>query len=186
MSMKMRDSGNTKRDILILATIVVLVVGAYLAVRTPTAQPDRQQAAPQDTPSEPVGSMDEAMRMLDELPQDFGTLVQQGNQFMDEGHYAVAAEVYRRALGLQAAPDVRVDYGACLHAMGLPLRAIEEFRTVVESHPEHGIATFNLGIVYFDQQQPDSAQRYFRRYLEIDPDGPAAAQAQSLLQQIGS
>lgn len=181
----MKNASHMGRDTLILVAVVVLVAGGYLAVRTPTAQPDRAPVPP-STPSESVGSMDEAMRMLDELPQDFGTLVQQGNQFMDQGQYAIAAELYRRALDIRHEPDVRVDYGACLHAMGLPLRAIEEFRAVVSDDPGHSIATFNLGIVFYDQQQPDSARKYFLRYLEIDPAGPAATQARSLLDQIGS
>lgn len=181
----MKEVDHTRRDVFILVAVVVLALGGYMAVRTPNAGPDTSHTSPAAL-DEPVGSMDAAMRMLEELPQDFGTLVQQGNQFMDQGQYAVAAELYRRALDIRHEPDVRVDYGACLHAMGLPLRAIEEFRSVVDEHPGHGIAIFNLGIVYYDQQRMDSAQHYFRRYLEVDPGGPAAAQARSLLEQIGS
>lgn len=180
----MKKSRHIGRDIAILAAVAAVVVVGYMLVRVPAARPDHGDAPP-SAPSQPMGSMDQAMQMLDDLPQDFATLVQQGNQYMDQGHYAVAAELYRRALDVQHAPDVRVDYGACLHAMGLPLRAIEEFRSVVDQHPDHGIATFNLGIVFYDQQQPDSARFYFRRYLEVDPSGPAAEQAQSLLDQIG-
>jgi hypothetical protein len=42
-----------------------------------------------------------------------------------------------------------------------------------------------MGIVFLDLQKNDSAKAYFRKYLEIEPNGRAAADAKRLLQQIG-
>jgi tetratricopeptide (TPR) repeat protein len=81
---------------------------------------------------------------------------------------------------------VQVDYGACLHGMGLPQRAIEEFNRVLKEHPSHALAAFNLGIVYYDLNEFDSARVYLQRSLDIDPDSKAAEGARQLLQDIGS
>lgn len=178
-------AGHAKRDITtivgLLMVIAVGYVGYHLVIDKP-APPD--EAASFHSEMSP-GSMDEAMKMLDNLPQDFDSLVQMGNSFMDQGSFAVAAELYKRALTIKDVPDVRVDFGACLNAMGLPMRAIEEFQKARRDDPKHGIASFNLGVVYMSQQQPDSARLYFKQYLKLEPNGRAAEAAHQRLQELG-
>ena len=108
------------------------------------------------------------------LPTDYDGLVQMGNQTMDQGNYPMAAECYKRALAINGqSTDVRTDYGACLHGMGLADRAIAEFNKVLLEIPNHSVATYNLGIVYYNEKQYDSAKVYWNRYLELEPNGPA-------------
>lgn len=184
---------NSARDILIIVGALVIVAAAYFFLRErpePPAPQTNQQAgqpAGQTDGENPHGDMSGMnMAMLDSLPADFETRVQMGNQFMDQGNFALAAEIYKRALQLNPeAENVRVDYGACLHGMGLPQRALDEFRTVLGKHPKHPIATFNMGIVHYDVQNTDSAKVYFTRYLEIEPSGSAAPNAREFLKQLG-
>ena len=126
------------------------------------------------------------MGVLNSLPVDFNSLVELGHQNMDAGNYAVAAECYRRALAIDGSSlDLRTDYGACLHFMALPDRAIEEFRTVLKQNPNHPIANFNMGIVYYNENKNDSAEFYWNKYLTIDPNGSASETARKLLKEIG-
>jgi tetratricopeptide (TPR) repeat protein len=101
---------------------------------------------------------------------------------MDSFNYAVAAECYRRALDLDdRSADVRCDFGACLHAMGLPQRALEEFRIVLAAEPTHQVVHFNLGIVHYDLGRLDSARYYWEALLALNPDERAAERVRELL-----
>ncbi len=169
-----------RRDSLILGGLAVIVIAVYLVAAAPFGAEPETMSNEQATPA----SHDEAMQGMEGFPATYEALVPMGNGLMDQGNFPMAAECYRRALALQEDENVRVDFGACLHGMGLALRAIEEFRAVLDKNPRHGIAHFNLGIVYSTQQQADSARYYFEKYLEIEPQGSAAASAKELLQTL--
>jgi cytochrome c-type biogenesis protein CcmH/NrfG len=187
------------RDIGIIVGVLIIMTAAYFIlkgkpVQQQVARPQTQQqqpagaqtAMPPDHP--PVEGMANmpGMEALDSLPKDFNSLVMLGNQNMDHSNLPVAAECYRRALAIDSNQvDVRVDYGACLHGMGMGDRAVQEFRKALAMSPRHAIAHFNLGVVFMDIQQNDSAKVYFKKYLEIEPNGRAAADANRMLQQIG-
>jgi len=167
------------RDALVVVGVIAVVSVLFFAFRSAPQKPQPPRAAANENPAH-MG--DVPMDMIDQIPQDYNSLVQSGNEFMDNQNYAVAAELYRRALAIDSSStDVRTDYGACLHSMGLPARAIEEFQRVLREHPEHSIAHYNLGIVYFTQNQPDSARVYWQNYLRIDPNGVAANNAKQFL-----
>ncbi len=163
----------------ILGAMTVVMV-AFLVFTDPAVIP---------TPENPQPGLDRQAQVpresLDNLPTDFAGLARLGHQYYDQRNFAMAAEIYSRALAMEPnAHDVRVDYGAALHAMGLPQRALNEFRTVLAVHPDHPIAIFNSGIVHRDLTANDSAAFYWNRYLELQPSGPAAQQARALLEEI--
>jgi len=187
---------NTRtRDAAIIVGVLVVMTTAYFIFRNKpvlqsAASPSQPAATEQGVPPEhpPIEGMSNmpGMAMLDSLPKDFASLVQLGDQNMDHGELPIAAECYRRALALDSTQvDVRVDYGACLHGMGMGDRAVVEFRKALRASPRHAIAQFNLGVVFLDLQQNDSAKVYFKKYLEIEPNGRAAADASRLLKEMG-
>ena len=170
-----------RRDNFIVVVILLIVTGGYLLVKQPWSQP---------VPVNPGGhnhasSMSEAMQNIGELPEDYDALIAMGNEYMDNFNYPVAAECYRRALEIDGSSlDVRTDYGACLHGMGLPHRAKEEFHKVIEKYPQHGIANYNLGIVFYSEKNIDSARYYWEQYLIHDPNGTASENARKLLKEL--
>lgn len=171
----------TGRDSLILIGALAVIVTGYFLFR------DRQEPPQAPSHAGQTGqNMGQAGMALDNLPSDYGSLVKLGNQQMDGGNYAMAAECYRRALELDGSSvSVRTDFGACLHGMGLPDRALEEFRKVLAADPSHIVATFNMGIVFFNQNKSDSAKVYFNRVIAQAPNDQMAQRAQELLKQIG-
>jgi len=180
-----KKRSNPRRDNLIIIGVIVVVAVGYLIMNRP---------APSETPPPPVanaqnphgGDMDAMMGALANMPSDYASLVQMGNESMDHGNYAVAAECYKRALAQEgSSSDVRTDYGACLHGMGLAQRALEEFQKVLDDDPAHTIANYNMGVVFFSIEQSDSAKVYFTKYLKLDPQGHAASSAQNYLKEIG-
>lgn len=182
----------TLRDILILGGVVAVAAVAYFVIKDPAAKPvppgSQSTGQQQDFPSHPpVGDGQPMMSggFLDSLPKSYDSLVFFGNNFMDNQNFAMAAECYRRALSLDpSSNDVRTDYGACLHGMGLPERAIEEFRKVIGGNPQHVIATFNLGIVFNQMNQKDSARYYYNRVLALVPQGELAQAATERLKEL--
>jgi tetratricopeptide (TPR) repeat protein len=171
-----------KRDTLIILALIVLVPAGYVLFKKPAAAP--VNVTQTESPHGVVG-MEGMTAGLTDLPTDYEGLVVAGNEMMDQGNYPVAAECYKRALAKDgSSPDVRVDLGACLFAMGLPQRALEELQIVFEKDPDHSICNFNLGIVHFGLDQKDSARVYWGRYLELEPDGRAAETARAYIQEL--
>jgi cytochrome c-type biogenesis protein CcmH/NrfG len=187
------------RDTLIIVAALVLAGATYFTLGqrvpkpeapVPSAQPADQGLPVQHPPvsgqaTPDMGGTD--MSQLKNLPSDYAGLVDAGNHNMDNGDFPMAAECYRRALAIDGSSlDVRTDYGACLHGMGLAKRALEEFRTVLAQDQKHTICIFNIGIVYNDLKQTDSARFYWMKYLDLEPNGRAADQAKQLLKEIGA
>jgi cytochrome c-type biogenesis protein CcmH/NrfG len=185
------------RDTLIVVAAIVVVGAGYFVLKPATPKPEaptQQQQMPsqgaggaQHPPvTDPSSGQPMDMPMLSNLPADYNSLIATGNINMDSGNFPMAAECYRRALAIDgSSADVRTDYGACLHGMGLPQRAIEEFRKVLAQDNKHTICNFNLGVVFNELQQKDSARYYWKKYLELDPNGKAAETAKSFLKEIG-
>ena len=180
-----KKKSNALRDNLIVIVVIAVIGVGYVIIREPEKPPVPVQQADEQLTNPHGGDMESMMGALPNIPSDFEGLVSTGNGYMDQGNYAVAAECYKRALVLKVdAFDVRTDFGACLHSMGLENRALEEFHKVINEHPEHAIANFNLGIVYYGMEKNDSAKYYWDRYLKIDPNGSAAEAARNYLKKI--
>lgn len=179
------------RDTLIVIGALVLVAAGFFAFREGEPKPEppvvEQTGGAQHPPVTDPNGMPAQMPQLANLPTDYPGLVDAGNHNMDAGDYALAAECYRRALAIDGSnANVRTDYGACLHGMGLPQRALDEFRKVLAQDPAHTICIFNMGIIFADIKQKDSARFYWNRYLQMDPHGSAAEAAQKLLKDLDS
>ena len=173
--------GSWRRDGLIIVGIVLLVVIGYLLMRDDASQVESTEIV------SPPGHEGMDGAILANLPTDYEGLVDAGNQTYDEGNFPLAAELYRRALAIDGhSPDVRTDFGACLHAMGLPERALEEFRIVMVEHPDHAIVRYNMGIVHYSQGQLDSARYYWDEFLSMAPNSEPAETVRGYLREMES
>jgi len=167
-----------RRDTFIILSVLIIFAAGYFIVKLSS----------QDTPQtgqENQASMATAMGDLGEFPEDYESLVAMGNDFMDRMNYPVAAECYRRALAVDGTSlGVITDYGACLHGMGLVERAKVEFAKVLGENPAHPIANYNMGIVFYDLDLPDSARYYWEKFLAVEPEGRAAESIRGLLKKL--
>ena len=88
-------------------------------------------------------------KIIAELPDNYSQLIKLGNDYMDQGMYALAIECYQRGLAIDStSSDVLIDLGACYHAVGGGEKAIEFFEKALVITPNHVIGHFNTGIVY--------------------------------------
>ena len=179
-------TNTTARDTIIIVGALVIITLGYFIFRDRQEPPQPQGHVHTEESQGMQGQMQaQTQSILNNLPTEYEPLVQTGNRFMDQGNYSIAAEAYRRALAINPnSTSVRTDYGACLSGMGLPERALEEFQTVLEQEPTHPIATFNMGIVYLNMENADSARTYFEKTLALNPSAQIQQQAQRLIQQL--
>lgn len=170
-------------QLVVVGAVVALTAAVFFGFTSAPVPPQPEQPR-SESGNSPHGQFGD-MSVLENLPTDFNDLVTLGNQIMDQQQWVMAAEIYRRALDIDPdAVDVRTDFGVCLNAMGLPHRAIEEFHQVLDVHPEHTTVHFNLGVVFYNQEQMDSARYYFEKYLTLEPNGEAAPSARQILDQM--
>lgn len=169
------------QETLMVVGIVALISVGYFVFSKPQNIPTPQMQTPAG--HENVGDMGAA---LPNLPSDYEGLIAAGDQYMNQNNFPVAAECYKRALAIDdSSADVRSDFASCLYGMGLVSRALDEFRIVKEKYPLHGVSLFNMGVVFFSQNNADSAKFYFAKYLELEPSGKAAEQARNYLNELG-
>ena len=175
------SAGHTGRDAAIIVGALAIITVGYFLLRERQERPQPQAAPMSMNQSGMPGSN------MPGMPTDYDGLVQAGNEYMDAGNYAVAAESYRRALDIDGSSTmVRTDFGACLHGMGLPERAIDEFRKVITQDPSHQFASFNMGIVFMGMNQPDSSRKYFEYCLDLNPSPEMAERARQLIKDLDS
>ncbi|MBN1212680.1 MAG: hypothetical protein JXA92_08895 [candidate division Zixibacteria bacterium] len=168
----------SRRDTFIILSVLIIFAAGYFIVKLLS----------QDTPRsgrENQNDMATAMGEMKDFPEDYESLVNLGNDFMDRMNYPMAAESYRRALAIDGSSlDVITDYGACLHGMGLVERAKDEFTKVLAQNKEHPIANYDMGIVFYDLEQPDSARYYWEKFLAVEPEGRAAEAIREFLKKL--
>jgi len=163
-----------------VAVIALITLGYFVMVEP---EPVPQPSQPQQT----TGHGPDGMEMtFPNLPEDYNGLVAVGDSYMDDGNLPLAAECYKRALIIDSTSvNTRSDFGSCLYGMGLGDRALEEFRKVFAIDPLHGIAVFNMGVVFSGQGLTDSAKFYMGEYLKLEPEGKAADRARELINEMG-
>lgn len=177
-----KESGNTLRDIIVICSVLVMMTAIYLWWIDSPTPPEIQTSPNQVMSGDGESEVVHGMSQIEGLPESLDSLLAMGNAQMDARQYPMAAECYRRALILDSSMTaVRVDFGACLHGMGLAARAAEEFRRAIGEDPDHAVAHFNLGIAYLDLQRPDSSRVYFEKCLSLSPDGQLAENARKML-----
>jgi tetratricopeptide (TPR) repeat protein len=118
---------------------------------------------------EAVAEYKEASKLDPENPWIFNAL---GLAQTEARDFKEAEKAFRQALKLNAElTDVHNNLGVLYSEMGEKEKAFEEFTTVVRnpSYPTPEKALFNMGALYFREQNYELAQMYYRRAVEKSP-----------------
>ncbi|MGH9462221.1 MAG: tetratricopeptide repeat protein [Vicinamibacteria bacterium] len=118
---------------------------------------------------EAIAEYKEASKLDSENPWIFNAL---GLAQTEARDFKEAEKAFRQALKLNAElTDVHNNLGVLYSEMGQKEKAFEEFTTVVRnpSYPTPEKALFNMGALYFREQNHELAQMYYRRAVEKSP-----------------
>lgn len=122
---------------------------------------------------------------------DWASQLQQAQQSLGgaSGHdlpmWFAAAAAYDRALVVQPGdPNVATDMSIALFYSGQTDRAVETITQVQADEPEFAPAFFNGGIFLRGAGDVAGAIASFERYLKLEPSGPSAPSAQSMLAEL--
>ena len=170
--------------ILIIAVIIVFAAGYFIFQEKPEQKSTGFKHP--DVPGMTMGDSPEMDKFIADLPQNYSELIGLGNNYMDQGIYALAIECYQRALAIDSTdPNVLIDLGACFHAVGGGEKAIGLFEKALLINPNHVIGHFNSGIVYRELGNYEMAKRHWEKVIELTPGTPMADSSQSYITHLG-
>ncbi|RKX22749.1 MAG: hypothetical protein DRP51_01845 [Candidatus Zixiibacteriota bacterium] len=173
-----------KRDALLIFGVIVVTAASYFILQNKSQSKSTGFEHP-EIPGFTLGSTPEMDEFIAELPHDYDELVKLGNNYMDQGMYALAIECYQRGLAIDSTdPDVIIDLGACYHAVGGSEKAIGLFEKALAVKPDHLIGHFNTGIVYNQLGNKEMAVRHWEKVIELEPGTPLADTARILINHI--
>jgi tetratricopeptide (TPR) repeat protein len=112
---------------------------------------------------------DPLMREIDDLLQSGEAYNVRGGRELDAGHWAAAAENFRKGLELAPGdPSLRHRLGTALFQLGDAAGAEEQFREVIRRSPEFAKAHFSLGVVLAAAGRHQEAIEAFSNALTHD------------------
>jgi tetratricopeptide (TPR) repeat protein len=112
---------------------------------------------------------DPLMRALDDLLESAEAYNVRGGQELDAGHWAAAAEDFRKGLALKPSdPSLRHRLGTALYQTGDATAAVEQFREVIRTSPEFAKAHFSLGVVMAAAGRHQEAIESFSNAVKYD------------------
>jgi cytochrome c-type biogenesis protein CcmH/NrfG len=128
----------------------------------------------------------ELKSILKEDPKNVAALTRLGNYYFDKGQYSEAQKYYEMVLTLEPKNnDVRTDMAIALFRSGQAEAALENLDKVIENDPNHLLAHYNRGVVYWKGLgQLEKAKKDFETYLELEPQGQLAEQARAAIRLI--
>jgi Flp pilus assembly protein TadD len=65
--------------------------------------------------------------------------------------------------------DVRVNLARCWGHLGQAQQAKQELLAVLQEHPDHVLALSSLGSLLLQEQQPEEAEKWLRRAVQVSP-----------------
>jgi tetratricopeptide (TPR) repeat protein len=116
------------------------------------------------------GLIEEYRAVLAGDPNNLVALIALGNAYFDNGQWKEAAAVMKALLIDPRNADVRCDMGTAYRNLGMPERALAEYRLALKHVPGHLNARYNMGIVYaYDRKDARAAIHIWEELLKLAP-----------------
>jgi tetratricopeptide (TPR) repeat protein len=114
--------------------------------------------------------------VLAEDPNNTAAIIGLANAYSASGAWQEAIEQYERALKHHGrSADLHTDIGKVYRNLGMPGRALAEYRKALEYEPGNMDARYNMGIVYaFDLRKYGVAIHVWEELLRLAPNHPKA------------
>jgi len=118
----------------------------------------------------------------DHDPENEQAMIRLANLYHDIQRYDRAIHYYNQYIDRNPDdPNVRVDLGICFFESGQQDLAIETVQHVIRDFPGHQLAVFNLGIIYLNLGDVESANSHFERAYEINPNNATGERARRII-----
>jgi tetratricopeptide (TPR) repeat protein len=110
----------------------------------------------------------------------FSALIKQANKSYDYQEYNLAIIFYKKAITMKPKDTgTRLDLAKAYYSNNQPEKTISELHKALEIDSKNAVIYYNLGYVYWQKRSDaTTAISYFEKYLELDPNGELAKQAQ--------
>lgn len=147
----------------------------------PPAPPSASPSASPSAPSQQALAAVEPPK----AERTFKEWLQEAERLRQSGRTVLALRAFETALS-QKRGDVEAltGRGLCLLDLGKNDAAIENFQAALAANSRYGDALIGLAEAYKYGRDNENAIKYYKRYLELHPDGPEASVARSNLEQL--
>ena len=179
---------NKESLLLCVVALIVGVLGGYLIFSISNAGKIQQASPPAQTgggsPTDYTQRIAQAEKIVAQEPQNLNAWISLGNDYFDTEQTQKAINAYGKALEINPNnPNVLTDQGVMYRKVGWYDKALANFEKAIQYDPKHVQSLFNAGIVYsVDLKDHVKARPYWKKVLEIEPNGATAQQIKSMMQ----
>jgi tetratricopeptide (TPR) repeat protein len=83
-----------------------------------------------------------------------------------------AEELYKKALEIdRQQPEAQYNLGYVMLERGFPSDSVPLFHGAIEADPKFSDAYFNLAMAYEQLSESEKARPFWKRYIELEPQG---------------
>jgi tetratricopeptide (TPR) repeat protein len=118
-------------------------------------------------------------------PSTYDGWMSQADRLQQAGRSSPALQAYSEALALKPQDvEAMTGKGLCLLDLGNNSGAVAAFQAALQVNSRYGDAIIGLAEAYKYKRDNANALKYYKRYLEVLPNGPEASVAKSNLEQL--
>ncbi len=119
-------------------------------------------------------------------PDNIQIIMHLGHAYLDAQQYEKAVEIFTRAIKIDPQnAEVYTDLSVSLRGMGRLMEALQRLEKVTKDFPEFGDGYLQLGALYrFELYDNQKALKYFRKYLELEPQSQLVPRIKMEIEQI--
>jgi cytochrome c-type biogenesis protein CcmH/NrfG len=179
---------NKESTLIAVVALIVGLLGGYLVFSISNAGKAQQAAtaipAGSGSPTDYTQRIAQAEKVVAQDPKNLNAWISLGNDYFDTEQHQKAINAYTKALEIEPNnPNVLTDQGVMYRKVGWYDKALANFEKANKIDPKHLQSLFNAGVVYaVDLKDHVKARPYWKKIMEIDPNGPTAMQVKSMMQ----
>lgn len=178
-----------KKETMLVAAVALIVglLGGFLVFSISSVGKNQQTAtvipAGAGSPTDYVSRIAEAEKIVAKDPKNMNAWLSLGNDYFDTEQAQKAIHAYGKVLEIEPNnPNVLTDQGVMFRKVGWYDKALANFEKAQQLDPKHLQSLYNLGVVYaVDLKQPEKSGPIWKKYLQLDPNSPTAAQIKSMM-----
>jgi tetratricopeptide (TPR) repeat protein len=143
------------------------------------------QPTTQTQPQKPPATTQGKKLIVTEIPKTFDEQMDLAQRLVEREQFDEAQRLFETILGYAAhVPAVHVGLGKCALEQGRTTEAIQHYQNALARLSTYGPAIFGLAKAYRQKGDKEQAISWYRKYLEINPTGSAAAVARDAIAKL--